>query len=177
MLIILRLLWSPWYFNQLFTDKAFNFTCIASNRWKLYLSFPGKENLHFFLHPSINPWCFSSTPFFYLSPCVALLYPLRCLASTFSPTNSVVFFTIHSAFKLENWGLGFMHRYLIAQFSVFENLIFIMVVHKNVCILCFNRMRWRKALWFLRISWNLVLWLIRGDRLAYVYLRFPKTEC
>lgn len=121
-------------------------------KWmKVVYLFSLQRKFTLFLHPSMNSWCFSSTPFFFLSPCVSFLYPLKCLASTFAPTSSVVFFTIHSElenFKTENWGLGFKQRYLIAPFSMFENLIYFMIFHKNVFIFCFNRRRWRKALWF-----------------------------
>lgn len=56
---------------------------------------------------------------------------------------------------VENWGLGFMHRCLIAPFSVFENLTFFMIFHTNVYIFCFNRMRWQKSLWFFKYLENL----------------------
>lgn len=152
--VILRLLLWCWYFNQIFTDQVFNFHALLQMD-ESCISYLLIRKFALFLHPSINPWCFISTFFFFLSPCFALLHPLKCLHfppawQALSLWLILLFFTRHRAFKLGNWVLGFMGRCLIAPFALcFEGLIFFMIFHTNVHVFCFNRMRLKKALSFL----------------------------
>lgn len=143
--------WSSWYFNQIFADQAFHFTCVASNGWKMYFSFPGKK-----ICTSSTSFCkslmFQLHSFLLLKSMCCSLVPLQVLGKHFCSDKLLSFL---SHIVVENWGLGFMHRCLIAPFSVFENLTFFMIFHTNVYIFCFNRMKWEKALWFFEYVENL----------------------
>lgn len=161
----LRLLLWSWYFNKLFTDQVFKFYALLQMHESRVSLSPIKKKPCTFstsFYKSVNFNLYSSVfpmSLFCSAAASHVLVLPSSLASTFVLTNSVVFFTRHHAFNLGNWILGFSCTSLIAPlYLCFEGLVFFMTIHSNVHSFCFNRMKSKKAFWFLEYLQNLSYW-------------------